>query len=246
MASVEDVTATLIDLADTLVSDYDLVEYLERLLEYSTGALDTEAGGVMLSDLRAGGARLQLMACTDVRTRSLELFELQEREGPCMDSHRIGAPVIEEDLLDSDRWPVFGRRAVEEGYRAVYAFPMRLRDTVIGALNLFRVEPGPIPADDVRLAQTYAHMATIGIMQQRAVAEAQELAAQLQVALHSRVVIEQAKGVLAERLSLEIDEAYLRIRSYSRNHNRRLREVAAAVVAGDLAASELAAGPQPA
>jgi GAF domain-containing protein len=236
-----EVTSTLIELADTLVSGYDLLEYLDRLLHRSIEVIGADAGGVMLSDPGHEGGELQLLSCTDERARVLELFELQRQEGPCVDCHRRGAPVIEEDLQRSTTWPGFTPLALERGYRAVYALPMRLRGATIGALNLFLTEPGAAEPDRVRTAQAFADMATIGIMQQRAVNEARELASQLRIALHSRVVIEQAKGILAERLGCELDEAYQLIRWYGRDHNRRLREVAAAVVRGSLGAEDLRA-----
>jgi GAF domain-containing protein len=228
------ITATLVELADTLVSDYELFDYLDRLLECCTAALGASAGGVMLTANHAATTRLQLLACTDERTRVLELFELQRQEGPCVDSHRLGTPVIEEDLTQTERWPVFTPVALDHGYQAVYALPMRLRGMVIGALNLFHDQPASVDADDLRTAQAFTDMATIGILQQRAVREAQELAGQLQIALNSRVVIEQAKGILAERLNTDMEHAYQALRWYSRERNKRLRLVAAALVNGDL------------
>jgi GAF domain-containing protein len=233
------VTATLMQLADTLVSDYDLVDYLDRLLASSTDVLGASAGGVMLSDGGRGPESLRLLACSDEHTRVLELFELQRQEGPCVDSYRQGEQVTEADLAHTSRWPQFSAAAVERGYRSAFAFPMRLRGTVIGALNLFRGRRGPVAAEDVRTAQAYADMATIGILQQRAVREAQELAGHLKTALNSRVVIEQAKGILAERLTCEVNEAYQVIRWYARDRNLRLRDVAAGVVAGTITAEQL-------
>jgi GAF domain-containing protein len=233
------VTDTLMSLADTLVSDYDLLDYLDQLLDRSSDVLGAHAGGVMLSD---GGTRpetLHVLACTDEHARVLEVFELQRQEGPCVDSYRSGEQVIEQDLRSTTRWPTFTPAALARGYESVFAFPMRLRGSVIGALNLFRTAPGPVHGDVMRAAQAFADMATIGILHQRAVREAQEVAGHLQAALSSRVIIEQAKGVLAERLGLEMDEAYQAIRWYGRHHNRRLRAVAAAVVNGAISAHEL-------
>jgi GAF domain-containing protein len=236
----EQVTSALIELADTLVGDYDLLDYLDRLLEHCTGALRTDTGGVMLSDPEAPQTNLKLLASTDEDTRELELFELQTEEGPCLESIRTGEPILVEDLAaDSQTWPRFAAMAIGRGYRSVYALPMRLRHTTIGALNLFRTTPVSASSADMPVAQAYADMATIGIMQQRAVAEAQEVASQLKIALHSRVVIEQAKGMTAERMGCEMDEAYQLLRWYGRNRNRRLREVAADVVAGRLTPADL-------
>jgi GAF domain-containing protein len=233
-----ELAAVMIEFADTLVSDYDLLDYLDRLLERSIVALDADAGGVMLASGEEG-ARLQLLASTDERTRVLELVELQHQEGPCVDSHRHGEQVVVPDLTRWDRWPRFTPAVLDRGYRSVYAFPLRLRDTVIGAFNLYREQPGSVAPAEIRVAQAFADMATIGILQERAVRESRELAGHLQAALHSRVVIEQAKGIVAERLGCNMDEAYQAIRWHGRNENRRLREVAAALVAGALAAEAL-------
>ena len=239
------ISETLVDLADTLVSDYDLQDYLDRLLSRSVAALGADAGGVMLSLSGSDSQELSLLACTDEDARVVELLELQRKEGPCVDSHRLGIPVVEHDLSQSDRWPHFAPVAMDRGFHAVYAFPMRLRDSVIGALNLFREEPGAVDADEVRAAQAMADMATIGILQHRAVEDARVLAGQLQRALNSRVVIEQAKGVLAERLGCDVDHAFQVLRRYARNTNQRIRAVAAAVIAGDLTAEAVASQARP-
>lgn len=237
-------SGTLVELADTLVSDYDLADYLDRLLGHAVAAVGGEGGGVMLArDPGREPVTLELLASTNERVRSLEVFELQRGEGPCVDSFRQAAQVIEADLTASDRWPLFTPAALELGFHSVFAFPMRLRGQVIGALNLFRGQSQDVDPDDVAMAQTYADMATIGILQQRAAHEARDLAANLQGALNSRVVIEQAKGVLAERVGYEMDEAYQAMRWYARDHNLRLREVAAGVVSGSLTADEFR-GPQ--
>ena len=233
-ASAREISATLVELADTLVSDYDLLDYLDRLLDRTTSVLGASAGGVMLTNGDPKENDLRLLACTDEQTRVLELFELQRREGPCWDSHRLGQAVVEPDLAASTRWPQFRPVALERGYRAVYAFPMRLRGSVIGALNIFRDQPGAVEREEVLAAQAFTDMATIGILQQRAVQQARELAGQLQTALNSRIVIEQAKGILAERLSYEMGDAFEALRHYARDHNRQLRAVAASVVAGEL------------
>ena len=233
------ISTTLVELADTLVSNYDLTDYLDRLLELSIAALGADAGGVMIFNDDPAVNALDLIACTDEPTRHVELFEIQRQEGPCVDSHRLGLAVAEEDLAASSRWPQFADVAVAGGVRAVYAFPMRLRGKSLGALNLFRYQPGAAMAADVQTAQAFADMATIGILQQRAASDARALAGQLQMALNSRVVIEQAKGILAERLGSDVEAAYQTMRGYGRDHNLQLRAVAAAVVAGELNAEAL-------
>ena len=244
MVDAARISDTLVDLADTLVSDYDLLDYLDRLLERSVEVLGADGGGVMLSP-NARPGQLNLLACTDEDARVVELLELQRQEGPCIDSHRLGIAVVEHDLSQSERWPNFTAVAMDRGFQAVYAFPMRLRESVIGALNLFRETPGTVDPDEVRAAQALADMATIGILQHRAVQDARELAAQLQRALNSRVVIEQAKGILAERLSCDMEPAYQAMRRYARNNNARVRAVAAEIVAGELPAAIVAQARRP-
>lgn len=230
-----DLSSTLVELADTLVSDYDLSDYLDRLLEHAVGAIDGNAGGVMLA---TGPQRdqqgLSLLASTNEQVHALEVLQLQQEEGPCWDSFRSGKQVFERDLLEADRWSQFSPAALAVGYHSVFAFPLRLRGQVIGVLNLFRTQREDAPPEGVVLAQAYADMATIGILQQRAAYEARDLAASLQGALNSRIVIEQAKGMLAERIGYEMDEAYQAMRWYARDNNLRLRAVAAEVVAGRL------------
>lgn len=232
------VAATLIQLADTLVSDYDLLDYLDLLLERSSAVLDAGAGGVMLTNQRG---ELQVLAATDEQARMMELFELQRQEGPCIDCYKRGEAVVEHDLAGAARWPQFTRVAVQAGYHAVFAFPMHVRERHIGALNLFRHKPGPVERDVVTAAQAFAHMAAIGILQERAAREARDLAGQLQRALNSRIVIEQAKGIVAEHTGSEVGQAYQLLRWYARDRNLPLRAVASAVVAGELGVEELGA-----
>jgi GAF domain-containing protein len=179
---------------------------------------------------------LQVLASTDEQMRLMELFELQRQEGPCVDTHRRGELVVEPDLATSARWPQFTPEAVECGYHAAYAFPMRLRGEQIGALNLFRAEPGAVDAQMVHATRAFADMAAIGIAQERAVRAGHDLARQLQGALNSGIVLEQAKGIVAEQAACEMGEAYQLLRWHARNHNLTLREVAAAIVAGDVSA----------
>jgi GAF domain-containing protein len=235
------VSDTLIHLADTLVDDFDLLDYLDVLLTHSSRVLGATAGGVMLAD-RDG--ELQVLASSDERTRLMELYELQRREGPCVEAHLRAQAVVEEDLTTSSRWPAFTPRALEAGFRAAFAYPLRLRGECIGALNLFRDEPGPIPATDHRVAQALAHMAAIGIVNQRALSRAHVVVEELQTALNSRVVLEQAKGIVAERTGADMGEAYQLVRWYARNHNLTIRSVAASIVTRELDVAALRPGDQ--
>ena len=167
--------------------------------------------------------------------RVVELFELQTAEGPCLDSFRSHEPVVNQDLTDAgDRWPAFAAVAVREGFRAADAIPMRLRGETIGALNLFRTETGSLNADDVAVAQSLADIATIAILQNRNTIEKQEINTQLEHALTSRIAIEQAKGMLAERHQISADDAFTQLRTYARTNNKRLADVARNTLDGSL------------
>ena len=228
---------TLVELADTLVDDFDVIDLLIRLADRCVEVLDVEAAGIMLA---APDGQLRVMASSSEAMRVLELFEIQAQEGPCLDSYKSGMPVVVHDLSAADGlWPRFAAEAREAGFQAVNALPMKLRGTVIGALNLFRVDLGEMGPDDLEVAHAFADVATIAILQHRAAHEAQVINEQLTYALNSRVVIEQAKGMVAERLGLDMERSFTALRTHSRNHNLRLVDVANAVIDGSLVASAL-------
>ena len=223
---------TVVDLADTLVDDFDLVDLLTTLSDRCVEVLDIAAAGIMLV---APGGELRLMTASSEAMRVVELFELQSQEGPCLDAFRSGHPVVNQDLaVVNGRWPRFAAVAMREGFKAADALPMRLRRQVIGALNLFRSETGSLDSEDVVVAQALADIATIAILQHRTALEASVLNEQLNQALTSRIVLEQAKGIVAERERVDMAEAFAVLRGYARNHNVRLASVAAAVVDGTL------------
>lgn len=234
------VIRAFVGLADTLVDDYDIIELLDRLAGYTVELLASEAAGIMLGDARG---TLRLVASTDERSDWMELLQIEADEGPCVDCYRSGAPVAVTDLAAAAlRWPRFVAALAERGtYGSVHALPLRLRGEPIGTLNLFHREPGPLPVADLALGQALADIATVGILSERAVRRGEVVNEQLQTALTSRVVIEQAKGVLAERGQLGMDEAFDRLRRYARGRNLLLAEVARDVVAGELADVVLAA-----
>jgi GAF domain-containing protein len=228
---------TLVELADTLVADFDVVELLALLTDRCVDVLDVGAAGLMLV---APEGDLRVMASSSETMRVLELFELQSQEGPCLDCYRTGEPVANDDLAaDTTRWPRFAAEALAAGFQSVNAVPMRLRGTVIGALNLFYIEPLAMVPADLDAAQALADVATIAILQHRAALEAQTLNEQLQYALNSRIAIEQAKGMVAERDGVNMDEAFARLRNYARNHNFRLVQVAQDLISGAVPASAL-------
>jgi GAF domain-containing protein len=223
---------TMVELADTLVDDFDIVEFFTLVTTRSVELLDVSAAGLMLVAPEGG---LRLMASSSEAMHLLELFELQAEQGPCLDSYRSGESVAAEDLLSfKDRWPRFVVRALEAGFRSAHAVPMRLRGALMGALNLFGTEPGELRAGDCAAAQALADVATIAIIQHRAVTRAQELNGQLNHALNSRVLVEQAKGMLAAQANLDMDQAFSRLRNHARNHNVLLVSVARDFVDGTL------------
>lgn len=224
---------TLIELADTLVEDFDVVDLTVRLTERSIELVDADAAGLLLV---SGHGGLSLMAATSEATEIVELFQIQNDEGPCRDCIETGAPVNVADLTDEfDRWPAFAPVAVQSGFRAAHAVPMRLRAQVLGALNLFRGEPGLLRPSDLAIAQALADMASIALLQSRAIHEAHVVADQLEHALQSRIIIEQAKGVLAQSAGIGVDEAFGRMRRFARSGGHHLTDVAARIVDGSMA-----------
>ena len=221
---------TMVQLADNLVDDFDVVDLLTMLSDRCVEVLDVAAAGLML--IGTDGTP-HVLASSSEAMRVLELFELQANEGPCFDCLQSGVASIGEALEDSlDRWPRFAPEAIAAGFRSASAVPMRLRGEVIGALNLFRDVAGPVSADDAAIAQAFADVATIAILQHRTAAEARTLNENLTNALNSRIVIEQAKGVLAERLQVEMTVAFETLRHHARNHNLRLADLSRQLVEG--------------
>ncbi len=237
MASREELLAdTFLQLADTLVEDFDIIELLTMLSGRCVGLLDAAATGILLADVHCS---LHIVAASSEAVNVLELFQIQNSEGPCLDAFRTGQAVVHGNLGEASPWPVFGRKAIEAGLPSVHAFPMRVRDTVLGTLNLFMAEAGPLASADVTVAQALAHAATIALLQDRAATDANRLSGQLQGALNSRVSIEQAKGAIAERAGIGMDEAFRRLRAYARDTNAKLTDVAEAVVSRTLPASQM-------
>jgi len=223
---------TFVELADTLVGGFDLMEFLHMLTERCVELLEVDAAGLLLAD---GRGALQLVAASTEQARLAELFQIQNDEGPCLDCYRTGLPVIVRDISAGNaaaQWPRFAATAMEMGFAAVHAIPMRLRDEVIGTLNLFGSAPDGLDQGVARAARALVDVATIGILQERATRERELVAGQLQVALNSRVVIEQAKGILAERLRMTPDQAFITLRNHSRNTNQPLTQLARDVISG--------------
>jgi GAF domain-containing protein len=221
---------TLVELADTLVDDFDVVDLLTLLSDRCVEVLDVSAAGIMLVSAEGD---LRVIASSSEAMRVVELFELQSDEGPCVDCYRDGALIMNENLASArDRWPRFSPVALESGFQSAHALPMRLRGSIIGALNLFRADTGMLEEQDVLAAQALADVATIAILQHRVGLQAHLVNEQLNEALNSRIVIEQAKGVIAERAGIDTDEAFQRLRHHARSNNLRLADVARSVADG--------------
>lgn len=232
MTRETDVIRSLVDLADNLVDDYDVIDLLTGLTDRCVQLLGVSAAGVMLA---SPDGDLRLVASSSEAMRVVEVFELQAREGPCLDAFRTGERVEHENLrAGSGRWPRLSTVALEAGFRSAFALPLRLRDRTIGALNLFSTGRTPLDEADVLVARAFADLATISALQQRAATESQRLNEQLTTALTSRIVIEQAKGVIFERAGIDLSEAFSRLRKYARDNNLRLTDVARAAIDGTL------------
>lgn len=231
MVTHQRLVEVFVTLADTLVDDFDAVDLMRTLAETAVELVGADAVGLMLADQQG---LLHLIASSSERARLLELFELQQGRGPCLDCYSGGHPVVNIGHAAADvRWPGFGTALQESGYASVHALPMRLRGHVIGAMNLFLSDPRDLSSEDLALGQGLADIATVGLLQERAISERQLLAEQLQTALNSRVTLEQAKGILAERHGLEVDEAFMEMRRAARGSGRSLKSVAAAVIRGE-------------
>ncbi|GAA0805007.1 GAF and ANTAR domain-containing protein [Spirilliplanes yamanashiensis] len=227
--SAHRLAAAFVDVADTLIDEFDLLEFLHMVAERTASLVGAASVGLLLADERGA---LEFVAASDENTALLELFAMQTREGPCLDAFRTGQPVIDVRLGDAaDRWPRFAPRATAAGFTAVHALPLRLRRQVIGALNVFGSPAGGTfdPAD-VPVIQALADVAAIGLLQERTIRRGEILSEQLQGALNSRIVIEQAKGAVAQAHGVSVDEAFVVLRAHARRHNRRLTDVARLVV----------------
>lgn len=233
MVSTEQIAELFVSVADTLVDDFDLVDFLHDLTDHVASITGATAVGLLLAD---NDGHLHYMASSSQAAKHLELLQLQYDEGPCLDCFNSRAPVIVDDLEAAvDRWPTFGARAIELDVHSVHAFPMRLRDTCLGALNVFGDEQFDFAPADVKIVQAMADIATISILQERAVSSADHLTEQLQGALNSRVVLEQAKGMVARRLDISVDEAFRVIRAQAHGNQSRLVDLASDIVTGRVA-----------
>lgn len=234
---------TFVELTDSLVDDFDIIDLLTVLADGCVELGLADAAGILLSD---DYGKLRVMAASSERTHLLELFQLQNDEGPCLEAYATGEPVMGADLAaEFGRWPRFAPEAINSGFRSVNALPLRLRAAPIGALNLFGASPGGMSGTSLSIARAMADVASIAIIQNQLVRESESRARQLQHALDSRVAIEQAKGMVAERLNSDMDHAFGVIRGYARSHRRHLTEVAAEIITGRLSLEDAVVVPRP-
>lgn len=231
------VTQAFVAITDSLTGDFDVVELLSGVTEVCTRLLDVDAAGLLLADPRGV---LHVLAASSERTRDLEMFQVQRDQGPCRDCYRTGVAVNVADLVQATpRWPQFAPAARAAGFESVHAVPMRLRETVFGALGLFGTRPGVLKPEDLNLAQAFAHVASVALVTGRAASDRAAVNEQLQAALTSRIVLEQAKGLLAQVGDTDMAQAFAALRRYARDHNLRLSEVAQDLVERRLAGRQI-------
>jgi GAF domain-containing protein len=233
---------TFVEIVDALVDDFDVVDVLTVLAGRSVQLLGAAAAGILLAD---GAGELRVMAASSEQIGLLELFQVQNRNGPCFDCYTSGTTVANARLDEPSPWPEFALECVAAGFPSVCAVPLRLRSTVLGCLNLFMSSPAPLTPGDVALAQALADVASIAIVQDQAARSGAIREGHLQQALDSRVVIEQAKGMIAEHGKITMDQAFSRLRAHARHGNHRLADLARAVVAGTVSAQDVSGTPPP-
>ncbi len=229
--------ATIVELADSLVDDFDVIDLLTRLSHRCVETFGVDAAGVMLA---SPGGELQFIASSSESMHMLELLQLQANEGPCVDCFNSGTPIINRSLEEClVQWPTFAPKAIGQGFHSVHCLPLRLRGKSVGALNLFRTSEGLFNDEDVALAQGFADIATIAILQHQTIRGAGVLNEQLSNALNSRIIIEQAKGMISQANHCDMLDAFARLRAHSRNHNRGLTDLARAVVTEEIAPADV-------
>jgi GAF domain/ANTAR domain len=228
VVSSERLADVFVEFADTLIDDYDVIEFLLMVTNRTAELVGASDVGLLLANQRG---RLQFMAASNEDVKRLELFQVQVNEGPCLDAFQSGQPVVNADLWDAtDRWPSFAPRATAQGYRSAHAFPLRLRQDVIGAIGVFGSDVRQLAPAEIHVAQALAHVATIGLLQERAIRRGEVLAEQLQSALNSRIVIEQAKGAIAQFRNVSVDDAFMLLRDHAQRTKQRLGDVAHAAL----------------
>lgn len=228
--------AAFVEIVEALVTDFDVIDVLTGVAQRSVELLNASASGILLAD---PSGSLRVTAASSEQIGVLELFQIQHRQGPCFDCFTTGLAVMNASLDVASPWPEFARESVAAGYPSVYAVPLRLQNTTLGCLNLFMTESVVLSPSDIGLAQALADVATIVIIQDQATRDAAVREGSLQHALTSRLGIEQAKGMMAERLNIDMDTAFSRLRAYARHTNQRLSDVAGAVSSGSISVAAI-------
>jgi transcriptional regulator with GAF, ATPase, and Fis domain len=224
----EQVSAAFLRLTTTLTTRYDVLELLHILVEESVRLLEVTQAGLLLADPHGD---LQVLASTSEESRLVEVLQLQAGEGPCIDCYRTGTVVTIDDISTlGSRWPVFQKTASDQGFLSVHAVPLRIHNRTIGAMGLFSANRGALTQEDAAIGQALADVATISLIHERTLRESKIINDQLQRALNSRIAIEQAKGVISHTASVDMGEAFARLRNYSRSHNQSLHDTAAQVI----------------
>ncbi|MCS5721034.1 GAF and ANTAR domain-containing protein [Herbiconiux sp. CPCC 203407] len=216
-------SAAFVKVADTLVDDYDVVDLLDTLVQVCTDLVDSDAGGLLITD---PDGWLQLIASTNEEAEFVEVIQLNAGEGPCVESFKTGEGVTIPDISEEDRWPAFCAAALQQGFQSMHAFPLRLRGQTIGAMGLLSNTTGELSESNLAVAQALADVATIGILQERPLRDTTLVTDQLQRALDSRVIIEQAKGVIAAQTGANLHTAFAILRDYARSNHLNLSTVA--------------------
>jgi GAF domain-containing protein len=230
---------TMVGLADTGDADFDEAAYSGGLAARLAELLGPAEVGVLIAD---DGGQLTVVAASSERAGGLASFEARRAEGPCTRCYRTGRPVFNEGLVAAGtQWPRFAAAARRAGFGLVSALPMRRQDETIGAVIVLSADGQRLAAAEGSLAQILAEVAAVGILQQRALRRSVQTSQQLQHALGSRVVIEQAKGAVAARLAITPSGAFELLRGYARQHNRLLAEVAGETIRGELPVRALVA-----
>lgn len=223
----ERVSVAFVKITDALVDDYDVVDLLHTLVEESVGLLDVAAAGLLLADPTG---ELQVVASTSEESQLVEILQLRAGAGPCVESYRIGKAVAVENIAALTDWPEFRAAALSQGFLSVHAVPLRIHGRTIGAMGLFGAREGSLSAEDAAIGQAFADVATISLMQERTIREAALVNEQLQRALNTRVLIEQAKGVIAQTAGVDMEEAFSRLRNHARANSQSLHVTAGRIV----------------
>jgi GAF domain-containing protein len=231
-----DAAAAFVEIIDALVGDFDVIDMLTALTTRSVELLGAAAAGILLAD---ADETLRVIGSSNEQAHLLELLQVQNAEGPCLDSYRTGMVVRHRDLTSVSPWPRFAAASVAAGYPSVCAVPLRLKESRIGCLNLFMTEAVELPDSDVALAQALADVASITIVQDQSTRDLDAQKTHLQHALDSRIVIEQAKGMIAARLGVGMDEAFTRLRSHARSNNQGLTDLATRLIDGSVSLDAL-------